>query len=168
MAGRQLRLSHLGAPATTAVGASACRRRGFTLIEAVIVVAILGIMAAVASPRMSGMTERQRVDRASLIVASDIRAAFSSAARGRVPVRVDFVFTNRRYAITNRVTGDTIIQRDLSVGDMRVSGMTGPSATFDVFPSGVATVADTIMVGGATQYHRRVAVSRVGAVRVLP
>lgn len=121
-----------------------------------------------ASPRVSSMTQTQRVDRAGLIVASDMRAAFSSSARGRVPVRVDFIFASQRYAITNRVTGDTIVQRDLSTGDLRVSGMTGTNASIDVFPSGVATTADTIVVGNAAQYHRRVSVSRLGAVKVLP
>jgi len=134
----------------------------------VIVLTILAITTAMAAPRVSVLMRQQKVDRTTQIVASDIRAAFTSAARGRVPVRVNFTFASRRYAITNRVTGDTIIQRNLSVGDLNVSQLAGSVATLDVFPSGIATSSDTILIGDATTYRRRVAVTRVGAVRVLP
>ena len=143
-------------------------RYGFTLIEMLIVLSILAITAAMAGPRMNVLLGHQKVDRVTQIVASDIRTAFTSAARGRVPVRVKFVFANRSYAITNRVTGDTIIQRDLSTGDLGVSSLNGSNALLEVFPSGIATSYDTISVGDAAAYVRRVAISRVGAVRVLP
>jgi Tfp pilus assembly protein FimT len=133
-----------------------------------IALAILAITTAMAAPRMSVIMRQQRVNRTSQIVASDIRAAFTSAARGRVPVRVSFTFASRRYAITNRVTGDTIIQRNLSSGDLNVSALAGSVTSLDIFPSGIATSSDTIAIGDAATYLRRVAVSRVGAVRVLP
>jgi hypothetical protein len=66
------------------------------------------------------------------------------------------------------VTGDTIIQRNLSSGDLNVSALAGSVTSLDIFPSGIATSSDTIVVGDAATYLRRVAVSRVGAVRVLP
>lgn len=168
MTTRALRSSQLEGRAAATVGVPTPRRCGFTLIEVLIAVAIIGIMAAVAAPHIGSMTEQQRVNRTALMVASDIRAAFTSAARGRVPVHVAFTFANRSYTITNRVTGDTIIQRDLSTGDLNVTGLSGSNATLDVFPSGIASSTDTITIGSATQYHKRVAVSRVGAVRVIP
>jgi len=143
-------------------------RRGFTMFELVLALTIIAITTAMAAPRVNVMVRRQKVDRASQVVASDIRAAFTSAARGRVPVRIDFVFASRRYAITNRVTGDTIIQRDLSTGDLGVGSLDGSNASLQVFPSGIATSPDTIRLGDAAAYVRRVAISRAGAVRVLP
>jgi len=143
-------------------------RRGFTMIEMVLALTIIAITTAMAAPRVSVLLRHQKVDRASQIVASDIRAAFTSAARGRVPVRVDFAFASRRYAITNRVTGDTIIQRDLSTGDLGVGSLGGSNASFQVFPSGIATSPDTVRISDAASYVRRVAISRAGAVRVLP
>jgi prepilin-type N-terminal cleavage/methylation domain-containing protein len=142
-------------------------RRAFTLLEVVISLTILGIMAAVAAPRMHTIIQHQQVDRAAQIMASDIRSAFTSAARGRIPVRISFSTTAPRYVITNRVTGDTIIQRNFSAGEITLAGLTGPPADMEVFPSGVATTGDTVVVGEPAQYARRVSVSRVGFVRVL-
>lgn len=143
-------------------------RRGFTMIEMILALAIIAITTAIAAPRVNVMLSRQKVDRATQIVASDIRAAFTSAARGRVPVRVDFAFTNRRYTITNRLTGDTIIQRDLSNGDLGVGGLEGNTASLQVFPSGISSNSDTIRINDGASYTRRVSVTRAGAVRVLP
>jgi len=143
-------------------------RRGFTMFELVLALTIIAITTAMAAPRVNVMLRHQKVDRASQVVASDIRAAFTSAARGRVPVRIDFVFASRRYAITNRVTGDTIIQRDLSSGDLGVGSLEGSNASLQVFPSGIATSSDTIRIGDAAAYVRRIAISRAGAVRVVP
>ena len=163
------RHSHASEPrAIPYVATLAHPRCGFTLIEMLIVLSILAIAAAIAGPRLNVLLGHQKVDRATQIVASDIRAAFTSAARGRVPVHVNFVFANRSYAITNRVTGDTIILRDMSTGDLGVASLNGSNAALDVFPSGIATSYDTISIGGAATYVRRVAVSRIGAVTVLP
>lgn len=140
---------------------------GFTLIEMVMVVSLIAILTATALPRIRVMTTRQQVDRATQMVASDIRLAFSSAARGRVPVRVTIPTNTTLYAVVNRSTGDTIARRDLGSGDLRVQDITGSMVTVEVFPNGVGTGADTVTVqsGG---YSRRIAVSRVGYVRVMP
>jgi prepilin-type N-terminal cleavage/methylation domain-containing protein len=139
---------------------------GFTLIEMLIVVSVIGIGLIIGVPRVRAMIMRQQIDRTAQIVASDIRAAFTSAARGRVPVRIVFSPSTTIYAITNRVTGDTILRRDFGNGDLRVAGVTGSIATMDVFPNGIATGADTITIAG-TGYSRTISVSRVGFVRVM-
>lgn len=157
------------APSTDATASDRVirHRSGFTLIEVAIAVTILAIMAAVGAPRMHALIQHQQVDRASQVVASDIRSAFTSAARGRVPVHIAFLASSRRYTITNRVTGDTITRRDFSTGDLTVAGLTGAVTSFDVFPSGIATTTDTIVIGDPTRYYRRVSMSRIGFVRVL-
>ena len=137
------------------------------MIEMMIVVAIIAIGLLVALPRTRALIVRQQVDRTAQVVASDIRAAFTSAARGRVPVRIAFSTTTTVYAITNKVTGDTIIRRNFGSGDVRVTGVTGTSAIIDVYPNGIASGPDTITVAGSG-YSRLITLSRVGFVRVLP
>jgi type IV fimbrial biogenesis protein FimT len=148
-------------------GGVAGRPGGFTLLELMIVVVILGVMTGVAAPRMHSLIERQQVDRAAQVVASDVRTAFTSAARGRVPVRVTIAAPGARYTITNRTTGDTIVQRNLGTGDLRVASVTATTGTLDVFPNGIAGTGVTLVVGDPKGYSRRVMVSRVGYVRVV-
>ena len=141
---------------------------GFTLIEMLIVVVLIAIGTTVALPRVRTMIVRQQVDRTAQIVASDIRSAFTSAGRGRVPVRLTVSPSTRAYAAVNRVTGDTILRRAFSTGDLGVAGVSGAVVTMDIFPNGVATGADTLTIVGAGGYTRTISVSRVGFVRVLP
>lgn len=141
---------------------------GFTLLELLIVLAIMGIASAIALPRIRTMVMHQHVDRATQVVASDFRSAFTSSARGRIPVRVTIPPGATAYAVTNVATGDTIIHRDLASGDLSVAGMTGSVTTLDVFPNGVASSSDTVTISGPSGYTRRISVSRVGFVRVLP
>ena len=61
---------------------------GFSLIEVLVVVVILGIMAGIAGPAMSVMVRHNRVNRATMVITSDLQNAFAVAARQREPVRI--------------------------------------------------------------------------------
>lgn len=60
-------------------------RSGFTLIEVLIVIVILGIMMGVGSVRFREFERRQAVVSAKRQLLSDVRAAQSDAAAGRKP-----------------------------------------------------------------------------------
>jgi prepilin-type N-terminal cleavage/methylation domain-containing protein len=67
------------------------RRAGaFSLVELTMVIAIMGILLAVAYPRLSGYMLRDRVRRAAQKVASDIRLAQSQAIHPRTATAVTF------------------------------------------------------------------------------
>lgn len=141
-------------------------RAGFTLLEAIIALTLMALMAAVGLPRMHSIMARQQVDRTAAMAAADMRAAFTSAARGRIPVRITVPSNGSSYLITNVATGDTIIRKDFSTGDITVKGITGSTVTVDVFPNGMAAAPDTVTVS-TTGYSRKLSISRVGFVRVM-
>lgn len=60
-------------------------RRGFTLIEMVVAVAILGIMAAIAVPNIYRMSRRGALRASASGLVSALKLARSSAASGRLP-----------------------------------------------------------------------------------
>jgi len=141
------------------------------MLELLIVVAIISIGLAVALPKIQTQGRRQRVDRMAITVAADLRSAFTAAARARVPVRVSIPGDTIGYALINKVTGDSIVRRRFGGGDVKVTGKSGGAMTLDVFPNGVSSGTDTILVKAmrsATAYTRKVSVSRVGFVRVIP
>ncbi len=74
------------------------REAGFTLVEAVVLIALLGILAAVAVPRFSSVSELDAI-RAHRQALSDLRFAAQLASASGCPVAVDFApdhYTLRR------------------------------------------------------------------------
>ncbi len=64
------------------------RRRGFTLIELLIVILLLSIVAAVATPRLRSALPATRVRSAGRVLASDLRYLYAYAVARREHVRL--------------------------------------------------------------------------------
>jgi prepilin-type N-terminal cleavage/methylation domain-containing protein len=91
-------------------------RRGVTLIELVVVLAILGIVASVALPPFRSEIARSPLEVASHDLAERLRGARKLALARQMPVRL--TFSPRNGAITMRlagVSGDSIIRFPLSL-----------------------------------------------------
>lgn len=71
------------------------RHGGFTLVEAVVIISVIGIMATIAAPRFLSLSELDwaRAHRQTL---SDLRFAQSRAAASGCPIQVDFAATSYR------------------------------------------------------------------------
>jgi type II secretion system protein H len=95
---------------------------GVTLIELIIVLVLIGIMAALAAPAMGGMINRNSLDGALGQFTGDVAYARTVAIRSGNPVAV--VFESNRYTI--RQPGRQIKQVNLA---MEYSGMTLATGT---------------------------------------
>lgn len=141
---------------------------GFTILELLIAMMILGIAATVAVPRASEAARIARIDRATRTVAIDLEQALGLAARQRAPVRIRQPTGTRQMVISN--VADGTIYSTTSLGDdtrsgVRVGALTLDPTTVDVFPTGMTSAGLTVTVqsGG---HERTITMSQAGQIRV--
>ncbi len=88
-------------PGGSLVFAAGAARRGFSLIELVIVFSIVGVLAAVAVPRFAAGAPTRRLDAAERRILADIDHARELARARSQSVTVAFDAVNDVYAIAN-------------------------------------------------------------------
>ncbi|HEY7407486.1 MAG TPA: GspH/FimT family pseudopilin [Gemmatimonadaceae bacterium] len=143
-------------------------RAGFSLIEMMVTVTMLGIMVGMVAPNVSKDISHARVNSAARVVAGDLEQALSMAGRQRRPVRVVIDGSAKEVQLIDRVTGNLISRRALGdVSEYKLYSVAGAPATVDLLPHGVAT-ASTIVTLSAGGYSRSVTMTRGGHVRVSP
>ena len=147
-------------------------RPGFSILEMLVVVILVGIVMSMAGVRLSAMMTQQRVIRAASTIQTDMELAFAIAGRNRAPIKL--LFTTNAGATHLRVTdraGTTEYKRtDLRQLGLANGDVTASSTEVTVFPNGFAsdTLSFTISVtkNGVTN-KRRVRMSRAGMVKVI-
>ena len=141
---------------------------GFSLIEVLVVVIILGIMAGVAGPAMSVMVRHNRVNRATMVITSDLQNAFAVAARQRQPVRIQADSANRSYQFIDRKTGAVLRIRTFygDNSEYLLNTLVFNPSTVDVFPNGVSSAALTVKLANG-DYSKQINASTAGFVRIL-
>jgi prepilin-type N-terminal cleavage/methylation domain-containing protein len=142
-------------------------RRGFSLLELIVVCFVLGIMASVAGPAMSRIVRHNRVNRATMVITSDLQNAFAVAARQREPVRIQADASTRSYQFVDRKTGAVLRIRTFygDTSEYRLNTLVFTPATVDVFPNGVSSAALTIQLANG-DYSKQITASTAGFVRV--
>ena len=142
------------------------RRRGFSLIELLVVIVIVSIAMTATLPRIGAVTNQTKVQRANQALQQDVQQAWAIAARNRAPTRLKFVSSSMQLQITN-LAGNTVYKRT-GYGTGGGYGLTSTEltmspSTITVFPNGLAsdTVAFTV---SRSSYSRRFWVSKSGMV----
>jgi type II secretion system protein H len=133
-------------------------RRGFSMVELVLVLAILGIMAAVAVPRYATAASRYRCDAAARRIAADFALAQSQARTTSKGQSITFNLAASSYrmagmASLNRTSGDyTVDLTDNPYCATLVSADFGgaPTVTFDAY-GGPSSGGKVIVQAGSVQ-----------------
>jgi prepilin-type N-terminal cleavage/methylation domain-containing protein len=142
-------------------------RLGFSMVELIAVISIIGVMAMVAGPAMSRIVRHNRVNRATTIITSDLQNAFAVAARQREPVRIQGDAASRSYQFVDRKSGAVLRIRTFygDTSEYRLSTLNFSPATIDVFPNGVSSAPLTVDLANG-DYSKQIKVSSAGFVRI--
>lgn len=145
---------------------SALRRSGgYTVIELLLVMIIMGVLAGITYARMGPTLERARVRGAASVLAGDLQYAQVLAARQRGPVVIAVNAGALTYQIADRA-GTVFRTRDFgAAGEYALTELTASPASLEVFPNSMAPQGATYTVG-VGGFRQQVTYSRAGQVRV--
>ena len=144
-------------------------RHGFSMMEMLVVIVILGVLSAMVGPAMSRVVRHNRVNRSATLIAADLQNAFAVAARQREPVRIQADAATRSYQFVDRRTGAVLRIRTFygDTSEYRLTRLTFTPSTIDVFPSGVSSAALVVDLANG-YYTRQVTASTACFIRTLP
>lgn len=144
---------------------------GFTLIEILIVLVLIGIVAAIAIRSIGDTIRRDRVQKAAAIISTDLEQAFALAGRQRTPMRLLFDSAHRTFAVVERA--DTTLKyrtRQFATGDLALDYLSVNRNNLDVMPSGLSTDTLSLRLGiysrNGSRYDRTIRMTRGGLVRI--
>ena len=124
-------------------------RHGFTLVELMVLIGIIGLLAAIAVPSFNSYMRANRIDATADMIAADMALARATAvSQGRV---IRFTSTALGYTITDPISGNVLRNRTLE-------GTVQFTAIFSVnfFPWGAADATILTLDDGSCQRELRV------------
>ena len=146
-------------------------RDGFTLVELLIVLALIGIVASIAIRSVGDTMRRDRVVKLTAVLSTDLEQAFALAARQRTPMRILIDSAKRTFSIASQ--GDTTLKyrtRQFVTGDMAIDYISASRNTLDIMPSGLSADTLRLRIGiyskNGTTYDRTIRMTRGGLVRI--
>lgn len=147
------------------------RRVGFTLIEILIVLVLIGIVAAISIRSVGDTIRRDRVQKAAAIISTDLEQAFALAGRQRTPIRLLFDSAHKAFAVAERA--DTTLKyrtRQFATGDLALDYISASRSSLDVMPSGLSADTLSLRLGiysrNGSRYDRTIRMTRGGMVRI--
>jgi prepilin-type N-terminal cleavage/methylation domain-containing protein len=150
-------------PALVVAGA-----RGFTLIEALLVIVIVGFVSTFALPKMAAIMTEQRLNRAAWALGNQVQVAFGLAMRNRKPIQITFDTSQAQLTIADRA-GTVFTRTGLEAFNLNRSNVALSRSMVEVYPEGLAQ--DSLLItlsansAGSTA-TRRVRMTRGGLVQI--
>lgn len=141
---------------------------GFTLIEAMLTLAVLGVLIVMAIPSFGNMMEKRRVMGAAEAIYSDLRWARSESIKRNLRVRVRFTEgTNWSYTVNADPTGVNTLLKTVNGSDFP---LTSVRVTFEdnytTFNPVRGTVRNGSVLLSSSHYSARVSLSTLGRTRI--
>ena len=147
-------------------------RRGFSMIELVVVCVLAGIVGVISTGRISAMRAEQRVVRAASVIQTQMEQAFALAGRNHVPMHIVWNSTTMLLRVMDRSEATTYGTTNLTNAGfgLRSGEVTVSRNSTEVYPNGFANDTLSITIStqrGGTTYSKRVRMSRAGLVKVI-
>jgi prepilin-type N-terminal cleavage/methylation domain-containing protein len=145
------------------------RRRGFTTIELLIVVVIIGITAAVSLPAAGRTVSNERARRGATEIWSFLEYSFAVAARTGKPVAISYTSSSGTLTLADRASNATLRSLQLKNGSAYTfqSVTFSPNSAVTIFPDGISTSTITITVRGMTNaLAKTITASQAGQIRI--
>jgi len=138
------------------------------MLEMVVVMVIMGLLIAIAVPKLGRTMRHERVNRAASVIVADLQNGFAMAGRQRAPVRLTFTAATKTYVFSDRATGSVFQTRIMdNRSEYALTTLSATPSTIDVLPNGIGSVALTVTVAQG-DYSRTVTASSAGFVRLVP
>jgi len=144
------------------------RRKGFTLVETIVVVAIIGVASAIAIPQMGNLMDRYRLDGAARLIWADLQNARMTAIKENRSIRAEFDFLAHTYSFFRVETGETILTRNLNGEYPTVSAYktNGGSITFTSTGETLNNVNASIITQGPSA-SRTIEIKETGRITII-
>jgi prepilin-type N-terminal cleavage/methylation domain-containing protein len=142
-------------------------RAGFTLLELMVVVMIMGVVGTMSAGRFHALIVHQRITRAASAVSNDLEVAFTTAGRNRRPVVITWDAATKELNFTDRAASKLYRHRSLGRDPFGLTpgSVTVSRSSVEVYPTGLAN--DTLLITLSLEnITKKVRMSRAGMVQI--
>lgn len=127
-------------------------RSGFTIIEMLFVMVIIGVLGAIALPGYNAWERTTRIENAVRVVESDLRLATSLAVRQGTPVRLTFDADSDVLRVVDPSDGTELHRRALGSGsDFSLQTVNVTPAVVSFYPNRSASAGLEVTIGSGDE-----------------